>query len=108
MGEQGLKKARMGSRVLKLPKPSLALKVQQPKVTMAPSLRVAHKIPVAQLLLVARLLQAVPAQGALGGQVQLLKRQLSFPTMSTHHFSLDPAEILHQQREIDSWSCILP
>ena len=102
MGEQGLKKARMGSRVLKLPKPSLALKVRQPKVTMAPSLRVAHKIPVAQLL------QAVPAQGALWGQVQLLKRQLPFPTMSTHHFSLDPAEILYQQREIDSWSCILP
>lgn len=65
MGEQGLKKARMGSRVLKLPKPSLALKVRRPKVTVAPSLRVDHKIPVARLLLVARLLQAVPAQGAL-------------------------------------------
>lgn len=71
MGEQGLKKVRIANGGLKLPMSSLALKIRQLKVTMATSLRVAHKILGAQLLLGPRLLlevrvlQAAPAQGVL-------------------------------------------
>lgn len=125
MGEQGLKKSKMASILLRLLMPRLALKVRQLKVTVATPLRVVHKILVARLLLVARLalvawpllvtqpllvarpLLVAPAQGALQDPEQLLKRQLSFPTASRCHFSLDPVEILHQQLQIGSWSCIL-
>lgn len=71
MGEQGLKKVRRANGGLKLPMPRLALKIQLLKVTIATSLRVAHKILEGQLLLgprlllEVRLLQEVPAQGVL-------------------------------------------
>lgn len=71
MGEQGLKKVRRANGGLKLPMPRLALKIQLLKVTIATSLRVAHKILEGQLLLgprlllEIRLLQEVPAQGVL-------------------------------------------
>lgn len=71
MGEQELKKVRIANGGLKLPMPRIALKIRQLKVTMATSLRGAHKILGDQLLLgprlllEVRLLQAAPAQGVL-------------------------------------------
>lgn len=58
--EQGLKKARMGSRDPELPISRLALRVRRQRVTKMRSLvRVDHKMPAASLF------QAGPAQGAL-------------------------------------------